>query len=92
MASCDASMPPRLPDEMFNITKTACNGIGPRLGRLTLPGRDAIETPHYLGNASRGVVPHLSQDTFTRSTSISGIYASLEDCMSAHSVLPTQAR
>ena len=79
----------QLPDEMFHIIKAARNGLavvgphlglGPRLGRLALPGRKAIETPHYLGMTSRGVIPHLTQDTFARDTSINGVYVPLEDC------------
>ncbi|KAK4542248.1 hypothetical protein LTR36_006901 [Oleoguttula mirabilis] len=69
----------QLPAEMFTIIKAASNGIGPRLGTLALPGRKAIQTPHYLGLTSRGVVPHITQDNFARATSISGVYVGLED-------------
>ncbi|KAK3707344.1 hypothetical protein LTR37_012188 [Vermiconidia calcicola] len=69
----------QLPDEMFTLIKAATSGIGPRLGRLSVSGRRTIETPHYLGLTSRGVVPHLSQDTFARESSISGVYVPLED-------------
>lgn len=72
-----------LPEEMFTLIKSASASLSPRLGRLTLPGRHVIETPHYLGLASRGVVPHLSQDNFERHTAINGIYAALEDCKSS---------
>jgi len=71
-----------LPDEMFTIIRSASTGLGPRLGRLSLPSRNAIDTPHYLGITSRGVVPHLSQDNFARLSSISGVYVGLEDCKS----------
>jgi queuine tRNA-ribosyltransferase accessory subunit len=73
----------QLPHEMFTVIKQAAAALGPRLGRLALPGRHAIETPHYLGITSRGVVPHLTQDTFVRDTAISGVYLGLEDCKSA---------
>jgi hypothetical protein len=66
--------------DMFSIVKATSATLSPRLGRLSLPGRNAIETPHYLGLTSRGVVPHLSQDNFAQLTSISGVYAALEDC------------
>ncbi|KAK3712105.1 hypothetical protein LTR37_009196 [Vermiconidia calcicola] len=69
----------QLPDEMFTLIKAATSGTGPRLGRLSVSGRRTIETPHYLGLTSRGVVPHLSQDTFARDSSISGVYVPLED-------------
>ena len=69
-----------LPSEMFTIIKSTTNTLAPRLGRLTLPGRAAIETPHYLAITSRGVVPHLTQDTFARDTNIKGVYVPLEDC------------
>lgn len=70
----------QLPDEMYTIIKAATTSLGPRLGRLALSGRKAIETPHYLGITSRGVIPHITQDNFTRSTNISGVYVGLEDC------------
>ena len=73
----------QLPDEMFTIIQSASNALGPRLGRLCIPGKKAIETPHYLGITSRGVVPHITQDTFLRDTSISGVYVPLEDCKSS---------
>ena len=69
-----------LPDEMFTIIKTASQGLGPRLGQLSIAGRHTIETPHYLGVTCRGVVPHLTPDTFARDTSINGVYVPLEDC------------
>ena len=73
----------QLPDEMFTLIKEkASSSLGPRLGRLSLPKRNQVETPHYLSITSRGVVPHLSQDNFARLTSISGVYIGLEDCKS----------
>ena len=69
-----------LPDEMFTIIKDGASGLGARLGRLTLPGRRTMETPHYLAITSRGVVPHITQDTFKRDTSIGAVYVPLEDC------------
>ncbi|KAK5137704.1 hypothetical protein LTR08_007275 [Meristemomyces frigidus] len=64
---------------MFTIIKAA-SGTGVRLGRLALPGRKPIATPHYLATTSRGVVPHLTQDTFVSATNINGVYVGLEDC------------
>ena len=74
-----------LPPEMFSIIKQAANGLSPRLGRLALPGRKLLETPHYLAVTSRGAVPHITQDTFARDTHIAGVYTALEDCMSTGS-------
>ncbi|KAK4981847.1 hypothetical protein LTR66_009660 [Elasticomyces elasticus] len=68
------------PHEMFTILKNSSKeGLGPRLGRLALQGRHAIDTPHYLAITSRGAVPHVSQDNFTRHTAINGVYVALED-------------
>jgi len=52
----------------------------PRLGRLCFQGRTPIDTPHYVAVGSRGAVPHLSQDMMRDYTSISAMYAALEDC------------
>lgn len=82
----------QLPEEMFSVIKTfaSSQAVGPRLGRLALPGRKLMDTPHYLANTSRGVVPHITQDTFRRDTHINGVYYALEDCK--HSPLPLLAR
>ncbi|KAK8154118.1 tRNA-guanine(15) transglycosylase-like protein [Phyllosticta citribraziliensis] len=53
--------------------------LSPRLGSLSLPGKSAIPTPHYIANTSRGVVPHLSQDNLEKHTNINGLYLGLED-------------
>lgn len=69
------------PADMFTILKSTASTLSPRLGRLSLPNRNPIDTPHYLGQTSRGVIPHLSQDNYASQTSIKGIYTPLEDCM-----------
>lgn len=80
----------QLPNEMFSIIKSAGQmknagiGLGPRLGRLALPNKRIVATPHYLANTSRGVVPHITQDTFSRDTDIGAVYVALEDCEFAH--------
>jgi queuine tRNA-ribosyltransferase subunit QTRTD1 len=76
----------QLPEEMFTIIKASQQALGPRLGKFALPGRKLMETPHYLGNTSRGAVPHITQDTFRRDTHISGVYYALEDC--EHDLFP----
>lgn len=80
MESAERSTLAQLPDEMFTIIKSAASDLGPRLGRVSLPGRRTIGTPHYLGITSRGVVPHLTQDTFRSDTNICSVYVPLEDC------------
>lgn len=68
----------QLPNDMFHVIRST--GTAARLGRLALPGRRILDTPHYLANTSRGVVPHITQDTFVRDTNLSGLYIALEDC------------
>lgn len=76
----------QLPEEiMFSITK-ASSGYRARVGTLKALDKPAIETPHFLAVTSRGVVPHLSQDTFARQTDISGVYTALEDCRFCHTL------
>ncbi|KAK8153985.1 tRNA-guanine transglycosylase family protein [Phyllosticta citrichinensis] len=53
--------------------------LSPRLGSLSIPGKSAIPTPHYIANTSRGVVLHLSQDNLEKHTNINGLYLGLED-------------
>lgn len=64
----------------FVSTALASNQCGPRLGRLSLQGRNSIQTPHYLALSCRGSVPHLSQDMVKENTAINGLYTALEDC------------
>ncbi|GME66355.1 Queuine tRNA-ribosyltransferase-like protein [Neofusicoccum parvum] len=70
----------QLPEEMltFEVLKPAAV-LAPRLGRLSIPGRATLSTPHYLAVTSRGVVPHLAQDILKRHTDISSLYIALED-------------
>lgn len=70
-------MPNPLKFEVRDIPHPECSQ---RLGLLSLPGRQSINTPHYFAMSSRGCVPHLSQDTMRGDTNIKGIYAALEDC------------
>ncbi|KAH9882466.1 hypothetical protein J1614_000702 [Plenodomus biglobosus] len=70
----------QLPSEMleFALLKTA-GALAPRLGRLSLAGRKAMLTPDFIGNTSRGVIPHVSQDNFRKSATVDGVYLALED-------------
>jgi queuine tRNA-ribosyltransferase accessory subunit len=75
-----------LPPEMlvFTLKQAVSNELGPRVGQLLRrSGRArgaAIDTPHYVATTSRGVVPHVSHDVLQKSTAVSVVYISLEDC------------
>jgi len=73
----------------FKLLNLFNNGLESRLGRLSCPGRQLMETPHYIAISSRGAVPHLSQDTMRESTLIKGLYAGLEDCTLYQRLAPT---
>jgi hypothetical protein len=64
---------------MFKAT-TSSGGGAFRTGVLSLPNRQAIKTPHYLALASRGAIPHLTQDNVVKHTNIRGAYMAAEDC------------
>ena len=71
----------QLPPEMLEFTLLKTTGaLAPRLGRLAFPKRKNILTPGFIGNTSRGVVPHISQDNFSKTLDINGVYIALEDC------------
>ena len=58
----------QLPPEMLDFTLLKTTGaLAPRLGRFSVPGGKKIFTPDFLGNTSRGVIPHISQDNFGKS-------------------------
>jgi hypothetical protein len=84
MTETIASRLNQLPPEMLDFTILKTSGaLSPRLGRLSLPGRKTILTPAFLGNTSRGVVPHISQDNFRKYKTTDGVYIALEDCKRA---------
>jgi len=71
----------QLPPEMLDFTLLKTTGaLTPRLGRLTFPGRKTLLTPTFLGNTSRGAIPHISQDNFRKIAGLNGVYVALEDC------------
>jgi queuine tRNA-ribosyltransferase len=81
----------QLPPEMLEFTLLKTTGaLAPRLGRLAFPKRKNILTPAFIGNTSRGVVPHISQDNFSKTLDINGVYVALEDCNAPmkHDVAP----
>ncbi|THW69861.1 tRNA-guanine transglycosylase [Aureobasidium pullulans] len=65
-------------ENMFSITR-ASTGNAARTGLLNLPNRQPIKTPHYLALASRGAIPHLTQDNVAKHTDIRGAYMAVED-------------
>lgn len=66
-------------ETMFKVTTASTSGAV-RSGLLGLPNRQAIKTPHYLALASRGAIPHLTQDNVIKHTDICGAYMAVEDC------------
>jgi len=72
----------QLPPEMIEFTLLKTTGaLAPRLGRISLVGRKTIQTPAFIGNTSRGVIPHVSPDNFGKSVDVNGVYVPLEDCV-----------
>jgi hypothetical protein len=70
----------KVQETMFRVTKASTSNKAARLGVLNLPDRKPIQTPHFLALASRGAVPHLTQDNVIKHTHISGVYMAVEDC------------
>ena len=64
----------------FDIKASTLSENGLRLGRLSMPGRAAMDTPHYVAVSSRGAVPHISPDMMRNETSLKSMYTALEDC------------
>ncbi|KAI9723002.1 MAG: hypothetical protein M1812_001451 [Candelaria pacifica] len=72
----------QLPQDMLSfqcLRSPAKNGLGPRLGRLSLGGSTRMETPHYLALTSRGAIPHLSPDLMREHANIHGVHVAIED-------------
>lgn len=76
----------------FTLLKTV-GALAPRLGRLSVAGRKSMLTPDFIGNTSRGVIPHVSQDNFMQHVDAGGVYMALEDCRTTffYSSLPSPA-
>ena len=71
----------QLPSEMLEFVLLKTTGaLAPRLGRISLAGRKTVLTPGFIGNTSRGVIPHVSPDNFQK-VNLHGVYVPLEDCM-----------
>ncbi len=56
------------------------NIVGPRLGRLAVPGRKDLMTPDFFAVSSRGVIPHITPDVIISHTNFGGVHLALEDC------------
>ncbi|EUC30872.1 hypothetical protein COCCADRAFT_102737 [Bipolaris zeicola 26-R-13] len=75
----------QLPAEMLEFTLLkAAGSLAPRLGRLSVPGRNKILTPGFIGSTSRGIIPHISQDNFQKKVGLEGVYVPLEDFVEKH--------
>ncbi|EED17896.1 tRNA-guanine transglycosylase family protein [Talaromyces stipitatus ATCC 10500] len=62
-----------------SAASAASSGLAARVGKLILPNRKPIRTPHYITITSRGTVPHISPDIVRNSTAIGSLYVGLED-------------
>ncbi|KAH8732080.1 tRNA-guanine(15) transglycosylase-like protein [Phaeosphaeriaceae sp. PMI808] len=80
-SQADLTVLDQLPPEMIEFTLLKTTGaLAPRLGRLSFGGRKSTLTPAFIGNTSRGVIPHVSQDNFRKSLDdLHGVYVPLED-------------
>ncbi|KAI0968536.1 tRNA-guanine transglycosylase [Xylaria arbuscula] len=70
---------------MFKILRGAVNdGVGARVGTLSLPKRRPIDTPSFIGLTARGAIPHLTPDNAGKQSELGGVYIALEDCKSLY--------
>lgn len=67
----------------FTILGSPASIMAPRVGNLSITGRKALSTPHYIPLTTRGSVSHIAHDVMRDQTSISSLYLGLEDCMCA---------
>jgi hypothetical protein len=71
-----------MPSEMtFSILNSAAPVLVPRVGKLAIPGRQTISTPHFAPLTTRGAVSHIAHDVVKKETAINSLYIGLEDCM-----------
>ncbi|KAL1906031.1 hypothetical protein Sste5344_008140 [Sporothrix stenoceras] len=99
-SSSPASMPPPpLFRILKSAASSVANGSGtvavaaeeslgksavPRLGTLTIPGRNSVATPAFFPVTSRGAVPHVTPDNAARTGLVNGAYFALEDSAASH--------
>ncbi|KAJ5191551.1 uncharacterized protein N7498_010536 [Penicillium cinerascens] len=68
------------PSEMtFSVLSSAAPVLAPRVGKLAIPGRQAISTPHFIPLTTRGAVSHIAHDVMRKETAINSLYIGLED-------------
>ncbi|KAI6383206.1 hypothetical protein MCOR25_000127 [Pyricularia grisea] len=77
--------------ELFTLLRASTPGTGARLGRLSLPGRNPVETPNFFSGTSRGVVPHVTPDNLCRHPDlVRGAYMAFEDFIERNQKDPTR--
>ena len=82
LTTMDAETPPQHNMTTFTLLGPAAAPVmAPRLGSLSIAGRKAISTPHYIPLTTRGTVSHIAHDVMRDHTAISSLYIGLEDCM-----------
>ncbi|KAJ5795223.1 hypothetical protein N7457_001822 [Penicillium paradoxum] len=67
------------PAMSFSVLTSTAPTLAPRVGKLVIPGRKTIATPHHVPLTSRGTVPHIAHDVMRQHTAINSIYTGLED-------------
>ncbi|KAJ5165535.1 uncharacterized protein N7500_007365 [Penicillium coprophilum] len=67
------------PAMTFSVLTSTAPVLAPRVGRLAIPGRKTLATPHHVPLTSRGTVPHVAHDVMRDHTEINSLYAGLED-------------
>lgn len=64
----------------FGILSSTAPVLAPRVGKLAIPGRQAISTPHFVPLTTRGAVSHIAHDVIRKETAINSLFIGLEDC------------
>ncbi|KAJ5134480.1 hypothetical protein N7526_005845 [Penicillium atrosanguineum] len=67
------------PEMNFSILGSAAPVLAPRVGKLAIPGRQAISTPHFVPLTTRGAVSHIAHDVVRKETAINSLFIGLED-------------
>ena len=64
----------------FSLKSSPASTTSARLGKLAIAESKSFDTPHYVAATSRGIVPHIAQNTMRKNTQIKSVYMGLEDC------------
>ncbi|TPX08725.1 uncharacterized protein E0L32_009787 [Thyridium curvatum] len=78
------------PQEAMKFEILKAFGNGPRLAKLAVAGRKAIETPNFVTVTSRGTVPHVTPDNLTKHDLVNASYFGLEDFIELHQKNPAR--